>query len=425
MVDQPVKGHPTPVPTSELPAAGAPSSVEDWIASLSGRGTLGALLSLPSEDQARLGYGHTLREIAQQPVTWLETADRLDGHADAIAASLDGVGSVVLTGSGSSLYAAECVAPALQCALGRAVSAVPAGLILTHPETCLPPSGSFLVVSLARSGNSPESRAAVDWLLESRPEARHLLITCNREGALATSYAARREVRTIVLDEKTNDRSLVMTSSFTNLVLTGLALAGAPQASQARASGLARAAAGLLREQADAIAGVARGEFGSVVYLGSGCRLGSAREAALKMLEMNGGNVWTHAESYLGLRHGPMSAIRPDTLVVAFLSSDPTVRAYELDLLGELDRKALGARRVVVGAGVPPAVVAARGGVVLDSGACACADEDLTLLDALVGQLLAFFRCLDAGYHPDSPSEQSVITRVVSGFEIHRRDGAR
>ena len=63
--------------------------------------------------------------------------------------------------------------------------------------------------------------------------------------------------------------------------------------------------------------------------------------------------------------------------------------------------------------------------VVLDSGARASADEDLTLLDALVGQLLAFFRCLDAGYHPDSPSEQSVITRVVSGFEIHRRDGAR
>jgi len=425
MVDRPVKGNPTPVPTSELPAAGVPPSVDDWIASLSGRGALGALISLPSEDQARLGYGHTLREIAQQPVTWLETADRLQAHGAAIAESLHAVDAVVITGSGSSIYAAECVAPALQCALGVPVSAVPAGLILTHPESCLPPSGSFLVVSLARSGNSPESRAVVDWLLESRPEARHLLITCNREGALATSYAARGQVRTIVLDEKTNDRSLVMTSSFTNLVLAGLALAGAPQASQARASGLARAAAGLLREQADAIAGVARGEFGSVVYLGSGCRLGSAREAALKMLEMNGGNVWTHAESYLGLRHGPMSAIRPDTLVVAFLSSDPTVRAYERDLLGELDRKALGARRVVVGAGVPPAVVAARGVVVLDSDACACADEDLTLLDALVAQLLAFFRCLDAGYHPDSPSEQSVITRVVSGFEIHRRDGAR
>jgi tagatose-6-phosphate ketose/aldose isomerase len=169
---------------------------------------------------------------------------------------------------------------------------------------------------------------------------------------------------------------------------------------------------------------VARGGFGSVVYLGSGCRLGSAREAALKMLEMNAGDVWTLAESYLGLRHGPMSAIRPDTLLVAFLSSDPLVRAYELDVLSELDRKSLAPRRVVLGAGVPAAVGASPEALVLDCGACApCPDEDLTLLDAVLAQLLAFFRCLASGRRPDSPSEASVITRVVSGFEIHRRNG--
>ena len=143
------------------------------------------------------------------------------------------------------------------------------------------------------------------------------------------------------------------------------------------------------------------------------------------MLEMNAGDVWTYAESYLGLRHGPMTAIRPDTLVVAFLSSDPLVRAYERDLLSELDRKSLGAGRVVLGAGVPKDVVASKQALVLDCGSAASADEDLTLLDALVGQLLAFFRCLGSGYRPDSPSADGVITRVVSGFEIHRRDGAR
>jgi tagatose-6-phosphate ketose/aldose isomerase len=340
--------------------------------------------------------------------------------------SLDGMPSVVFTGSGSSIYAAECVAPCLQRTLGVPVSAVPAGLILTHPETCLPPTGPFLAVSLARSGNSPESRAVVDWLLESRPQARHLFITCNREGSLATSYRDRSGVRTIVLDEKTHDRSLVMTSSFTNLVLAGRALGGDSEACEARALGLARAAAALLREQAEALEATARSGFGSVVYLGSGCRLGSAREAALKMLEMNAGEVFTFAESYLGLRHGPMSAIRPDTLVVALLSSDPHVRAYERDLLTELDRKGLGSGRVIVGAGVPAGVVASPDSLVLDVDACApCADEDLTLLDALVGQLLAFFRCLAGGHRPDSPSEDSVITRVVSGFEIHRRAGAR
>ena len=403
----------------------AASSLDDWLASLSGRGALGSAARGVPQEQVRLGYAHTLREIVQQPVTWLGTAERLIAHLPGVAQSLEGVSSVVLTGSGSSIYAAECAAPGLQLALGVPVAAVPAGLILTHPETCLPPSGRFLVVSLARSGNSPESRAAVDWLLESRPQARHLFITCNGEGALATSYQDRPGVLSIVLDEKTNDRSLVMTSSFTNLVLAARGLGGAVEVSAARARALAHAAARLLKERADALAVVARSGFGSALYLGSGSRLGSAREAALKMLEMNGGDVWTCAESYLGLRHGPMSAIRPDTLVVAFLSSDATVRAYERDLLRELDKKSLGARRVVVGDAVPHDAAAGPGGVLLDYDAPGCVDDDLTLVDALVGQLLAFFRCLDAGYHPDSPSEQSVITRVVSGFEIHRRDGAR
>jgi tagatose-6-phosphate ketose/aldose isomerase len=143
------------------------------------------------------------------------------------------------------------------------------------------------------------------------------------------------------------------------------------------------------------------------------------------MLEMNGGDLWTLAESYLGLRHGPMSAIRKDTLVVAFLASDPLVRAYELDLLRELDRKGIGGRRVVLGAALPAEITSAPGVLALEVAAGPCEDADLTLLDALAGQLLGFFRCLAAGFRPDSPSEHSVITRVVSGFAIHSRNGAR
>jgi tagatose-6-phosphate ketose/aldose isomerase len=399
--------------------------VDEWLASMPADGVLGTLLAPAPEEQVSRGYGHTLREIAQQPVTWIATAAHMSASLAVVKESLAGAPAVVFTGSGSSIYAAECAAPCLQRTLGVPVSAVPAGLILTHPETCLPPTGPFLVVSLARSGDSPESRAVVDLLLEDRPEARHLFITCNPGGALATSYRHRDEVRVIVLDERTHDRSLVMTSSFTNLVLAAGALGGDPVRLQERTLAVAQIAAGLLRDRAHELAEAARGRFGSAVYLGSGCRLGSAREAALKMTEMNAGEVWSYAESYLGLRHGPMSALRPDTLVVAFLSSDPMVRAYERDLLDELDRKSLGSRRVIVGAAVPPELRSSPHALVLDCAPyAACADEELTLLDALAGQLLAFFRCLDAGYRPDSPSEDGVITRVVSGFEIHRRDGA-
>jgi len=411
-----------PSPGAGRGAGTLPSSVDEWLASFPAQGALGGLLSPAPEEQLRRGYGHTLREIAQQPLTWIATASSMLRVQPLLDESVAGAAAVVITGSGSSLYAAECVAPGVQRALGIPVSAVPAGLILTHPETCLPPKGPFAVVSLARSGNSPESRAVVDSLLEDRADVRHLLITCNPRGALATSYGRRREVRTVVLDERTDDRSLVMTSSFTNLVLAGRALAGNVQALARNARVPAEAAAGVLQDRAHDLAALARG-FGSAVYLGSGCRLGSAREAALKMTEMNAGEVWTAAESYLGLRHGPMSAVHPDTLVVAFLSSDPMVRGYEIDLLGELDRKSLGAGRVVVGAEVPPGLASLKGTMVLDCGNRALLpDEGLTLLDALAGQLLAFFRCLHAGYRPDSPSEDDVITRVVSGFEIHRRN---
>jgi len=217
-----------------------PASVDEWLATLaSAPGEFAALLRAPWAEQLERGYGHTVREIGQQPVTWVETATRLRGLGPVLSESLAGVESVVFTGSGSSVYAAECVAPCLQEALGVPVSAVPAGLILTHPETCLPPNGRFLVVSLARSGNSPESRAVVDWLLECRPRARHLFITCNEQGALATSYRDRSEVRVVVLDAKTDDRSLVMTSSFTNLVLASRASAIRRPARSARNASLA------------------------------------------------------------------------------------------------------------------------------------------------------------------------------------------
>ena len=184
----------------------------------------------------------------------------------------------------------------------------------------------------------------IDLVLASAPRAQHLVITCNRDGALATAYRSVPGVRAVVLDRKTDDRSLVMTSSFTNLVLAGQALGetGRLQAWAARAERLAGVASAVLEHRTDALASVARSHCRSVIYLGSGCRLGAAREAALKMLEMTGGQVWTLAESYLGLRHGPMAALHRDTLLVAFLSSAPVTRAYELDLLHELDRKRLG-----------------------------------------------------------------------------------
>jgi len=70
----------------------------------------------------------------------------------------------------------------------------------------------------------------VDQVLAARPSCQHLIITCNGAGRLATRYAGRAGVARLILADRTCDRSLVMTSSFTNMVLAAhfLGVAGRP-----------------------------------------------------------------------------------------------------------------------------------------------------------------------------------------------------
>jgi tagatose-6-phosphate ketose/aldose isomerase len=116
---------------------------------------------------------------------------------------------------------------------------------------------------------------------------------------------------------------------------------------------LCDAARRILSSAFDTLGKVATEPFERAVFLGAGCRFGAARESALKMLEMTGARVVTMAETYLGLRHGPMSFLDSKTLVVCFLASDPINRAYEIDLVDEIHRKSLGWRNVVVGEAIP------------------------------------------------------------------------
>jgi tagatose-6-phosphate ketose/aldose isomerase len=78
------------------------------------------------------------------------------------------------------------------------------------------------------------------------------------------------------------------------------------------------------------------------VVLSSSPSLGWAREAGLKTLEMTAGRFPVVTETYLGLRHGPMSFVKSDTLVLCLFSSEPVRRFYEADLIHELRAKKIG-----------------------------------------------------------------------------------
>ena len=394
----------------------------DWVQLLSESQPFAAeMLARDPEEQRRLGYVHTLREICQQPWTWVRTAELMQQLARVLSPLVEGISSLVLSGSGSSDFAGDCVRMVLQKELSVSTQAIPGGMLLTHGSPTVSVGRPGLMVSLARSGESPESVGALALMRKVEPQFRHLVLTCNRQGSLARTFREDPMVTVIALDDCTNDRSLVMTSSFTNLVIAArfLGLIDEPARYLSICNGLSRTAATLLQEQFETLARVGKAPFRRVLFLGSGPHFAAARETALKMVEMTAGRVTASCETYLGLRHGPMSAVNEDTLMVCFLSTEPKARAYESDVLRELAQKQLGLFRLMAGKDVTQELVCAKDVVIPYQGADELADDNLPVIDAVVGQLLAFSRCLQEGLHPDSPSEAGIIHRVVQGFTLH------
>ena len=391
-----------------------------WLTTLASQEAWRELFEPAPEQREAAGYGHTLAEICQQPETWTGTARQVIKARAGLAESLKDSRWLMITGSGSSQYAGECLHPALQVELGMPTLTLGGGWLLMDGMRAVPPARPALLVSLARSGDSPESSGVVELFLEAEPCVKHLIITCNARGRLATCFGSDPRVMVLPLDARTNDQSLVMTSSFTNMVIATRALGflGDIGAFEKLVDGLASAAKLLLLHQTGVLAGVARRSFKKAVFLASGCRYGAARESALKMLEMNSGRISTMAETYLGLRHGPMCVIDRETLVVCFLASDPLTRAYEEDLLAELNHKELGARKLIVGADIPSALLNEDDVTLEIPGVAALGDANVPVLDVMVGQLLAFFRCLAEDLWPDKPVT-NVINRVVESFTIY------
>jgi len=156
-----------------------------------------------------------------------------------------------------------------------------------------------------------------------------------------------------------------------------------------------------------------------VVLLGSPPLFGWAQEGALKVLEMTAGRFPVMAETYLGLRHGPMSFVRPNTAVICLLSNDRAVRIYEEDLARELRKKKLGYLVGICHDGdidqtsgqlfdevIPPLLPQAP-------------DDVRTPFEILGLQLFGYHLSVRAGLDPDNPSPSGVINRVVQGIRIY------
>lgn len=388
-----------------------------------------ALLNLSASEKEARGLKYTPGEIFQQPGTWQTTYRRfLDARAG-IASFLKHAGisangnspTVFLVGAGTSDYVGRSLANLLRRSWGCEVLAIPSTDLLSSPGEFLL-DRNYLWVSFSRSGDTSEGVAVLDSVLNSFPRVRHLVVTCNRRAAMVELCArSGGKALAFVLDDAVNDRGLVMTSSFTNMVVAGHCLAhfnNPAQYGEILAT-LVEMGTKFLPLAAEAASSLCRSPYLRASFTGSGPLHAVAKECALKLLELTAGRVLTLSESSLGLRHGPLSAIDQNALYVQFLSGDERRRSYELDLLEEVSAKGLGRTRVAVS---PQALErAARGAnhvLCLDAPA-ELADEYRVPVDVILGQMLGLFASLAAGLKPDCPSPTGVINRVVSGLKVY------
>ena len=369
-----------------------------------------------------LGALWTAREIAQQPAMLRKTQAALTADKDALESFLRplldrAATRVILTGAGTSAFISECLVPYLAAKLACRVEAIPTTDLVSAPSLYFERETPTLLVSFGRSGDSPESIAALDLANQFVGDIHHLAITCNGNGALARNVGAIGRGRVILLPEETHDRSFAMTSSFSCMAYAALAALSGIDRMQARVERMAQAVEAVIAGQAGAMKALAGKRYERVVYLGSHVFKGLAREAALKLLELTDGGVIAVYDSPLGFRHGPKTIVNDRTLVVVFVSNDPYTRRYDLDLLEEIRRDgrhggllAICGRDEGMCSGVERIVVPAMADA-----------EDVDLLIPFIAapQIFAFEQSIGRGLAPDKPNVSGTVNRVVQGVRIH------
>ena len=387
------------------------------------------MLDYTKEDLIELGAEITTREIYQQPQVWQTAFENCKVQADEIVAFLNGIGEkhdyikVILTGAGTSAYVGETLLPYFRKIYDERkwnFNAIATTDIVANPLAYLHKEVTTILVSFARSGNSPESVAAVDLAKDIVEELYQITITCAAEGKLAQQAHGDERNLLLLQPAPSNDAGFAMTSSFTSMMLTALLVFDKADltAKAEKVSALMTLSQEVL-DSAEAIQEIVSLDYNRVIYLGAGPFFGLAHEAQLKILELTAGQVATMYESPVGFRHGPKSLVNEKTVVVVFGSTDSYTKLYDLDLVREVAGDEI-ARKVILLTDQKEDLENVEQ-VIFSSQQLA--DDVYRVFPYIVyGQLFALLTALKVNNRPDTPSPTGTVNRVVQGVIIHSFD---
>ena len=380
-----------------------------------------------TENELKELHAHiTTKEITQQPELWQETLAIFKANEDKLMVFLEkldnvsgkGKTRVIFTGAGTSAYVGDVLRPHL-IRYGNTqkyqFEAIPTTDILSSPYSYFKEDEPTLLVSFARSGNSPESVATIELADKIINNVQHLIITCAAEGKLAVNAAGDDQSYVVLMPERSNDQGFAMTGSFSCMTLTGLLTFDTVNKNHDE---LVSSMVDLGRqaiELEDQIASLLENDFDRVVYLGSGSLSGLTREAQLKLLELTAGKITTVFDSSLGFRHGPKSFVDSKTLVFGFISNDEYTKQYDVDILEEIKINDIAIKAV----GILQNDSTYSGAQLVLSNSIVLPDGFLALPFVMVGQIISLLTAIKVGNKPDTPSPTGTVNRVVQGVTVH------
>jgi glucosamine--fructose-6-phosphate aminotransferase (isomerizing) len=341
-------------------------------------------------------------EITTQGESWQSAIEATLAQRQALLALLERtVGEYILfIGCGSTHYLALWAAPYFQQVTGRFCRAAPSSELYLQTETLVAPGERPLVVALSRSGETSETILAVEKMRARGCEA--LTVSCYDDTALSRASAL-----TIGIPGG-REESYAQTRSFAGMLVAVQTLAA-----------LAANDAALLEETqrlpalADDLIARARPlaqawgpdeRIKRITYLGSGALYGLANEATVKVKEMS----LSVAEGYhfMEFRHGPMSLLDDEHLVVALLSD--ALREYELGVLRDLKER--GARLLILANCAEGLEGACDGLFALQS---SLSERARSVLYLPFVQLFAYHRAMGRGLNPDRPRNVVMAIRLT------------
>ncbi len=369
----------------------------------------------------------TWKEIVQQPSIWKEEVQIVRDNLKAIGEFIEGVKAdkvkVVFTGAGSSEFVGNTLCSYVNSKIDIDVVSIPTTDIVSMPEQYLDENTATILVSCARSGNSPESVAAVELADKLVKNIHHIFITCNAEGKLAQISKTGDNKFLLLMPEKTNDKGFAMTGSFSSMVVAGVLvlLRKDFEGMAARVEYVAELVERNIEtilSNAEAIAAL---DIERIVYLGDGVAKGLAEEMSLKVLELTGGKLASFYNTFLGFRHGPKSIVNDKTAIVCMMSNNEYTRIYELDLLKEFKNEG-GKKKIIVLDTINDEEVKANADFYFtfdDEKLGQIEDVFADLAYLVCGQLVSLVKSASLGINPDNPCPTGEVNRVVKGVIIH------